>query len=365
QAEEEASEESALEELVKKEKPLPTLAVPPISAAAENNYEREDIAAMREAIESGFFDSALFKPVSSAPRIELKRGDSLLPDAEEMTSDAFLEPFRALNLNYTALSEVEISPKYYILQIHLIELGEKKIISTKKTKIARRGQEIKTAPLKLIRKLISARQFKEFYVPIEEESVLEAAGEEAAVDMGTPPPDYMPGDTGPAGGIIIFSKPRAAENWRYIEVSPVDLPGTYPWGMFQDGVGVIPNIKTKLALGDGIKNTEMLLAALPQPETDPETGEITKEVPLFAATACDNFELNGFSDWFLPSREELDLAYRIIAEKGNGNFSDTSYWTSSQSTATTAWYQRFFDGRIYYNGRKAELFLVRPFRVFK
>ncbi|MDR2900960.1 MAG: DUF1566 domain-containing protein [Treponema sp.] len=51
----------------------------------------------------------------------------------------------------------------------------------------------------------------------------------------------------------------------------------------------------------------------------------------------------GFSDWHLPSRSELDLMYRNLADKNKGKFSDELYWTSEKSSYG-AYYQDFENG---------------------
>jgi hypothetical protein len=48
-----------------------------------------------------------------------------------------------------------------------------------------------------------------------------------------------------------------------------------------------------------------------------------------AAKLCDDLELNGYSDWFLPSRDEL---YEMYAQKTLiGGFTNNIYWSSTES----------------------------------
>jgi hypothetical protein len=58
---------------------------------------------------------------------------------------------------------------------------------------------------------------------------------------------------------------------------------------------------------------------------------------LYAAKICDDLNLNGYTDWFLPSKGELDLMKTNIHGNGLGNFSNGDYWTSSECGQTSAY----------------------------
>jgi hypothetical protein len=80
--------------------------------------------------------------------------------------------------------------------------------------------------------------------------------------------------------------------------------------------------------------------------------------------------INGFTGWFLPSSDELDLMYRNLKEKGLGGFSDNWYWSSSQSWVNYNEYdhqqamaQHFGHGGQY-NCSKDDNYLVRAVRAF-
>lgn len=63
-----------------------------------------------------------------------------------------------------------------------------------------------------------------------------------------------------------------------------------------------------------------------------------------AADVCANLTLNTYSDWFLPSKDELNAMYTNLKLKGFGGFSDTSYWSSSEYDAYGAWREYFLSG---------------------
>jgi hypothetical protein len=52
--------------------------------------------------------------------------------------------------------------------------------------------------------------------------------------------------------------------------------------------------------------------------------------------------LNGYSDWYLPSKDELNKLY--LNRASIGGFVNTGYWSSSETSTTNAWLQSFFTG---------------------
>lgn len=66
----------------------------------------------------------------------------------------------------------------------------------------------------------------------------------------------------------------------------------------------------------------------------------------YAATACTNYSGTGFSDWYLPSRYELNLMWLNVGQ-GSGNialFSNNYYWSSTDEGTGNVWSQNFTDG---------------------
>ncbi|TRZ76632.1 MAG: DUF1566 domain-containing protein [Bacteroidetes bacterium] len=83
--------------------------------------------------------------------------------------------------------------------------------------------------------------------------------------------------------------------------------------------------------------------------------------PGIAAQICDALVLNGYSDWFLPSKDELNQMY--IQKTVIGGFTNEYYWSSSEYNAVYAWNQRFSDG---YQGETNKLAsdYIRAIRAF-
>jgi len=166
---------------------------------------------------------------------------------------------------------------------------------------------------------------------------------------------FAVGDVGPAGGTIFYDRGRHIDGWRWLEAASRDLAAPAEWGA--DGQNIIG---TSTALGTGRQNTQIIVNHLRQRN---ESGR--------AAELAQNFTQNGFTDWFLPSREELNLMHINLRQRGLGNFTSGVYWSSSQGGSTAgAWIQNFTDGRQSdapwgsLPAHKSHARLVRPIRAF-
>ena len=78
---------------------------------------------------------------------------------------------------------------------------------------------------------------------------------------------------------------------------------------------------------------------------------------------CDALAYDGYTDWFLPSKDELNLMYANLHKAGLGGFSDAGYWSSSEYYAYDAWWQRFYNGYQIYI-RKSSGYYKRAARAF-
>jgi hypothetical protein len=81
----------------------------------------------------------------------------------------------------------------------------------------------------------------------------------------------------------------------------------------------------------------------------------------YAASECHELELNGYKDWFLPSKDELNLMFRQKTKIGG--FSSPYYWSSTENSALYAWAQNFNNGFQDY-GNKNSAPSVRAVRAF-
>jgi TolB-like protein len=152
--------------------------------------------------------------------------------------------------------------------------------------------------------------------------------------QSTPNQIYEIGDTGPAGGMVFYDKGQYTDGWRYMEVSPSNLGKAY-WGPYDTDIK-----GTETGIGTGKKNTEIIVTALNRMR---QKG--------MAAQLCKEYSLNGYNDWFLPSKDELNLIYEnLIKMNYMETFHEGQFISSSQYDASNAWGQRFDSRYNTYQG---------------
>jgi hypothetical protein len=85
-----------------------------------------------------------------------------------------------------------------------------------------------------------------------------------------------------------------------------------------------------------------------------------------AKTACDELILNGYSDWRLPTKEELNKLYVNLKMYGVGGFASDYFWSSTDADSADASIQSLSNGHQGYSGNFGGFggFNVRAVRAF-
>jgi len=122
-----------------------------------------------------------------------------------------------------------------------------------------------------------------------------------------------------------------------------DLPNTQ-WGYA--GINITGSDAT--IVGSGLQNTLDNVAA---------GSEIT------AASICNDLDTLGFSDWYLPSIEELKGLSTTLGKIGQANLTSGYYWSSSEGDEGNAWVVLFANDAVLTTGKGAG-YSVRAVRSF-
>jgi hypothetical protein len=156
---------------------------------------------------------------------------------------------------------------------------------------------------------------------------------------------YNLGDIGPAGGFIFYDKGFYSDGWRYMEAAPVDQSTGINWGC--NGT-LIPG-SLPITIGFGLENTQAIRGTCTSANT--------------SAARCDTYELNGFTDWFLPSRGELQEMWRNLNHSVASFNTISVYWSSTQNNSISAQGVNWSTG-FDVNQSKATEYRVRAARRF-
>jgi len=176
------------------------------------------------------------------------------------------------------------------------------------------------------------------------------------------------GETGPGGGVVFYV---ATSNFtstgsdcgtacKYLEVAPSDHSSTVIWcSDTGSSLGV-----TATGIGSGMSNTT--------------TADSTCTSGAIQVAA--DYTNSGRSDWYLPSKDELNELCKYAKNTGQAaggatqcsggadaavrGFTVTNYWSSSEDSAVTAWQHSFFDGSRGANSKFHPTNHVRVVRAF-
>ena len=141
--------------------------------------------------------------------------------------------------------------------------------------------------------------------------------------------------------------------------APTDQSTGTEWGCYGTAISGADGT----AIGTGAQNT-----------VDIEEGCTT---PGTAADICANLTLGGYNDWFLPSKDELNLMWTNLADSDGdgvnngvtdpnniGGFAIFTYWSSTEIDNLSAWNQGFNHGYQYGFLYKVNYTNVRAVRAF-
>ena len=145
-------------------------------------------------------------------------------------------------------------------------------------------------------------------------------------------PGYVEGEQ---RGLIAATVNQSSTIWAVAAYDTVAVPG---------GTGT--------ELGTGSANTDNIIA---------QNGSAPSVLILYAAGLARAHNGGGYTDWYLPSQDELNQLY--INKSHLEAFIDV-YWSSSEGNASSAWKQDFVDGGIQGNSGKGFAYYVRAVRTF-
>ncbi len=175
--------------------------------------------------------------------------------------------------------------------------------------------------------------------------------------------EYSIGDVGPASGWVFYDKGYYSDGWRYLECTPGSI-GEYVFGYYRATANsdcALTGAST--SIGNGRLNTELLVEMMGENAyiSYDKDGVTSSE---YAAKKCMDYTYGGYDDWYLPSRDELNLIYKNLKKAGLGSFGSYDFYlSSSEYDGYNAWDQYFYHGGQYWHIRDDNYYVcaVRAF----
>jgi hypothetical protein len=192
------------------------------------------------------------------------------------------------------------------------------------------------------------------------------------------------GDDGPGGGVIYYYRaagfscgPTLATTCTYLEAAPsgwntvTDPTLSWATNVNSNQTTTVPApgaIQTDI--GTGYKNSNAIVA---------QTGNVAGSSAAVAARAYGG---NGLTDWYLPSKDELNQMCKWVrgvawtsdatvctggtmnTGPGAAGFDATRYWSSTERDADEAWFHNLDLRSQNFYLKNYDLYSVRPIRAF-
>ncbi len=152
-------------------------------------------------------------------------------------------------------------------------------------------------------------------------------------------------DVGPAGGWVFYDKGFYSDGWRYMEAAPADASTGIGWG----GSGTLVDL-TSTEVGTGLENTDHIISIL--------------GAGSYAAELARSQNIAGFTDWFLPSDDELHLMYLNLHAESVGGFATANHWSSTAGASDLYAIAHYFNPSGAFVTLRSNSFRVRPARRF-
>ncbi len=203
----------------------------------------------------------------------------------------------------------------------------------------------------------SKKSFKSIDEVVE---LLDAMAKEISTSISKVVMKYKIGDTGPGGGLVfyvseegfeVFDGKGGVQKCNYLEVTKEEL-ACVRWSPTDSN-----SVQGATGLGYGKANTYKIVSYFSNANSS-----------NCAAYVCYKYNNANTSagEWFLPSKDELNLMYVNLCKEDIGDFDEDSYWSSSETDFSSdyAWRQQFYGVGQQSYGTRDYAHRMRPVRAF-
>ena len=330
-------------------KKKPTIVVIPFDA---KNVEQNDADVLHEVFTNEIAGTGKFKVVDRS-QIDAIKKQYEFQNSDWSNEEKVAELGNALNASIVVTGQLMPFKDKIVVSFRMLDVNTMEIVSSATEKVSDISEFFDIIP-DVVRKLTG------------EISSISTSSSKTTTTYNKNK-TYTVGDDGPGGGIIfyhseagfdVYEPDGSVKKCHYLEVSKFDL-GDIRWCTQKDYNTSCCDITTLTAVGAGRINTFKII------KSTHRSGTITKE--NCAALACHSYSTatTKAGDWFLPSKDELNLLYQNLGKRVllSNTTNDNYYWSSSQYNNSYAWYQSFSDG-LQYGSYKNYTGSVRAVRAF-
>jgi len=323
---------------------LPRLAVVEFSTNVNTDRVKTDAITVRELVESEMVKTRKYQIITRDDIDKLLANQRI--QVSSISSSENLKKLQLQNISYIVTGSLNAMGNDYAIAVRVLDVSTGEFSHSDNDFMGSGSRDLYNGITGLMAKFVAG-------MSAEGDKVVQGGRNGTSITGATA--TYKIGDFGPAGGHIFYDKGVFSGGWRYLEAAPAETEFRAQWGAYQQDV---PGTGT--AVGSGKRNTQLIVERLKQLN---ESGR--------AAQLCESLNFDGFNDWFLPSKDELDLMYKNLRQKGLGSFTTTEdktnwthiYWSSSQNNNGSAWLQYFSSGDQYVSS-KSNTYSVRAVRAF-
>ena len=294
---------------------LPRLAVVEFSPNIRNEKTNADAITVRNLVESQMVGTRKYEIITRDDIDKLLENQKI--QVSSISSAENLKKLELQNISYIVTGSLDAMGSDYAITVRVLDVSTGQFTHSDNDFMGSGSRELYNGINSLMTKFVAGMSSDGGRV------VQTGTGTQSGASGS-----YKVGDYGPAGGVIFHDKGVFSGGWRYLEAAPTETEFRAQWGAYEQDVS-----GTGTAVGSGKRNTQLIVEHLNR------RGESGR-----AAQLCASLDFDGFKDWFLPSKDELDLMYKNLKQKGLGGFGNNYYWSSSQYSNSTAWYQNFSNG---------------------
>ena len=341
----------------------PTIVVIPFET---RDVDANDAEALFDTFTNKIVDSGKFKVVDRSKVNEIKKQHEF-QNSDWSNDEKVAKLGNALNASLVVVGKIQPFQKQMKAYFRILDINTMEIVSTAEGLFSDILDLFNKTP-EVVKKLTGEIKSISMSSNITTSKTETSSASTNVSASSTNGKTYNIGDDGPGGGIIfyhseagfdVYEPDGSVRKCHYLEVSKFDL-GDIRWcSQKYVYTSSCCDITTLPDVGTGRINTFKII------KSSHKDGTITKE--NCAALACHSYSTatTKAGDWFLPSKDELNLLYQNLGKRVllSNTTNDNWYWSSSQSDNTNAWFQRFSSGYQSYSS-KIVAFSVRAVRAF-